>query len=152
MVKCCTTIHCLNLRCLATLLITKIINLNPDNNRNQKTVIKKKQFIFHEFRILIDEKFKHRLTIADYASLLNITATHLNRICRNTLDVSASDLIHERMLIEAKRLLIYTSMTINEVSNELGYLESAHFSKFFHRKIGQTPSNFRQNLTVKSGR
>lgn len=144
-----TAIHNLNLRCLATLFITKIINVNPDIHESPKQTTSKKQFIFHGFREFINKKFKTRLSVADYASLLNITPTHLNRICRDILNVSASDLIHERTLIEAKRLLIYTSLTINEVSYELGYIDPAHFSKFFHRKTTQTPSSFRKNLTIR---
>lgn len=143
-----TTIHNLNLRCLATLLMTKIINVNPVIHNKQKPTISKKDFIFHGFREHINNNFKKRLAVSEYAELLNITPTHLNRICRKTLDVSASDLIHERTVIEAKRLLIYTSMAINEISYELGYLEPAHFSKFFHVKTGKTPSNFRNNLTM----
>ncbi|MDX2369016.1 MAG: helix-turn-helix domain-containing protein [Colwellia sp.] len=144
-----TAIHSLNLRCLATLLITKIIHVNPDTHKIPKQTISKKQFIFQNFRGLVNENFKTRLSVTDYSSLLNITPTHLNRICRNTLDVSASDLIHERTLIEAKRLLLYTSMTISEISYELGYIDPAHFSKFFHRKITQTPSDFRKHLATK---
>jgi len=142
-----TTIHSLNLRCLATLLMTKIIHINPVIH-NKKSPTSKKDFIFHTFRELINEKFKKRLAVAEYAKLLNITPTHLNRICRNTLDVSASDLINERTLNEAKRLLIYTSMTISDISYELGYLEPSHFSKSFHRNINKTPSNFRKDLTI----
>tara|TARA_R110002050_G_scaffold247843_1_gene385624 strand:+ start:4461 stop:5345 length:885 start_codon:yes stop_codon:yes gene_type:complete len=146
-----TAIHGLNLRCLATLLITKIININPVIFNNTKPITNKKQFIFKAFRELIDKCFKKRLAVADYAKLLAITPTHLNRICRNTLDVSASDLLNERTFIEAKRLLIYTSMTISEISYELGYMEPAHFSKSFHKNIGQTPSSFRKNLMVNTG-
>lgn len=142
-----TTIHSLNLRCLSTLLMTKIININPVIHNKLKPVTSKKDFIFHDFRVLINENFKNRLAVAEYADLLHITPTHLNRICRNTLDVSASGLINERTFNEAKRLLIYTSMTISEISYELGYLEPSHFSKSFHKHINQTPSNFRKNIT-----
>ena len=142
-----TTIHRLNSRCLATLLMTKIIYINPVTDIKLKPTTSKKDFIFHEFRELINRNFKKRLTVSEYAALLNITPTHLNRICRKTLNVSASDLINERALNEAKRLLIYTSMTVSEISYELGYLEPAHFSKSFSKNINQTPSGFRKNLT-----
>jgi len=144
-----TAIHSLNLRCLATLLITKIVNLNPEAYKNSKQIIPKKEFTFHQFRELINENFKTRLSVSKYANILNITPTHLNRICKNTLNTSASDLIHERTIIEAKRLLIYTSMTISEISYELGYKEPAHFSKFFSLKTAKTPSSFRKNLIGK---
>lgn len=143
-----SSIHNLTLRCLATLFITKVITLKPTNHESSKIVTSKKQIIFHEFRVLINTKFKERYSVADYASLLNITPTHLNRVCRSILNVSASDLIHERTITEAKRLIIYTSMTISEISYELGYNEPAHFSKFFHIKTNQTPSDFRKNLKL----
>jgi len=136
----------LALRCLTTLLITKISRLHPPAENQPKEITSQKQILLRNFQNMINVHFRERLSVAKYARDLNITPTHLNRICRSILDISASELLYERSLLEAKRLLIYTSMTIAEISYELGYCDPAHFSKFFHKKVTQKPSEFRRSF------
>jgi len=138
--------HGLVLRCLATLLMTRISRLHPHVESQSGEATSQKQILLRHFQKLINLKFRQRLSVAEYAGELNITPTHLNRVCRKVLNISASELLGERSLLEAKRLLIYTSMTIAEISYELGYCDPAHFSKFFHNKIKQKPSDFRKRF------
>ncbi len=136
----------LTLRCLATLLITKIVRMHPLVTKLPSEATSQKQIILRNFQSLINTKFKSRLSVVQYAHELNITPTHLNRISRAILNISASALIHERSILEAKRLLIYTSATIAEVAYQLGFNDPAHFSKFFHNKSTQKPSDFRKKF------
>ncbi|MBL4801097.1 MAG: helix-turn-helix domain-containing protein [Emcibacter sp.] len=136
----------LTLRCLATLLMTKIVRCQPAVDNVPKVATSQKQILLQRFRRLINMKFKKRLLVAEYAMELHITPTHLNRICRTILNISASELINQRSLLEAKRLLIYTSVTIAEISYELGFCDPAHFSNFFHNKTTDKPSDFRKNF------
>ncbi len=138
--------HGLTLRCLATVLITKISRIHSHKENYPSKITSQKQILLREFQNLINIKFREWRSVAEYACELNITPTHLNRICRAILDISASELLYERSLLEAKRLLIYTSMTIAEISYELGYCDPAHFSKFFHNKINQKPTDFRKGI------
>ena len=96
-----------------------------------------------EFRALVDRHFKDHWTVAAYASELAITPTHLNRISRNVLGRSALEVIHDRLLLEAKRNLVYTSMTVKEVSNALCFSDPAYFTRFFAKKAGESPTAFR---------
>jgi len=57
---------------------------------------------------------------------------------------SAQALVHQRQLLEAKRLLVYSSMTLSQIADALQFSEPAYFSRFFKRLTGQTPSAFRQ--------
>ncbi|MGK5078746.1 helix-turn-helix domain-containing protein [Janthinobacterium sp. HLX7-2] len=82
-----------------------------------------------------------------YAQCIGITATHLNPIARGHAGKSALELIHERVLLEAKRNLAYTSMTINVLSYALGFAEPAYFARFFKRHTGVTPKDFRMQLS-----
>ena len=136
--------YSLTLRSLASLLLAKIVRLNPITTNHPIMDSSRKQIILRSFQKKLNKKFKKRLLVADYAAELNITPTHLNRICKAILDVSASELIQERSLLEAKRLLIYTTITIAEISAELGFCDPGHFSKFFHNKVLQKPSDFRK--------
>lgn len=97
------------------------------------------------FRRLVETHFREHLPIEHYAQQLSISAAHLNALCRRLAGVSALQLINQRLLLEAKRNLVYTGMTVQEVSDQLGFSEPAYFSRFFKRGTGQSPKAFRGN-------
>jgi len=78
-----------------------------------------------------------------YAETLSVTPDHLSRSCRAVLGQSALDLLNERRMLEARRLLAYTSQSVAEVAQQLGYDDPAYFSKFFQRSTGNAPSAYR---------
>ncbi|WP_137819661.1 helix-turn-helix domain-containing protein [Pseudomonas sp. 2FG] len=96
-----------------------------------------------EFTRLLELQFRQHLPIERYAASLGISAAHLNALCRRLAGQSALQMINQRLLLEAKRCLVYTAMTINQVSDSLGFSEPAYFSRFFKRGTGQSPKQFR---------
>ena len=82
--------------------------------------------------------------VAWYADQLSMSAAHLNVITRTHAGKSPLQLIHERLALEAGRSLVYTSMTIGEISDVLGFSEPAHFTRFFRKAAGESPRAFRQ--------
>ena len=95
------------------------------------------------FTRLLESHFREHRPIEQYASELGISAAHLNALCRRLAGQSALQLINQRLLLEAKRSLVYTAMTINQVSDSLGFSEPAYFSRFFKRGCGLSPKAFR---------
>jgi AraC family transcriptional activator of pobA len=95
------------------------------------------------FVALVDENFSKHTTLDHYAARLDISTAHLNAICRQMSGRSALQLIHERLILEARRELIYTSMTIKEISELLGFTDPAYFTRFFKRQMGVSPKDFR---------
>jgi AraC family transcriptional activator of pobA len=95
------------------------------------------------FTQLLETHFRQHLPIEYYAGALGISAAHLNALCRRLAGQSALQMINQRLLLEAKRCLVYTAMTINQVSDSLGFSEPAYFSRFFKRGTGQSPKAFR---------
>ncbi|PKL99440.1 MAG: AraC family transcriptional regulator, partial [Gammaproteobacteria bacterium HGW-Gammaproteobacteria-7] len=95
------------------------------------------------FTRLLESHFREHRPIEQYASELGISAAHLNALCRRLAGQSALQLINQRLLLEAKRSLVYTAMTINQVSDSLGFSEPAYFSRFFKRGSGLSPKAFR---------
>ncbi len=95
------------------------------------------------FTRLLEARFREHLPIEHYAAALGISAAHLNALCRRLAGQSALQLINQRLLLEAKRNLVYTAMTINQVADSLGFSEPAYFSRFFKRSSGQSPKDFR---------
>ena len=102
------------------------------------------------FQALIEAHYREQPTIESLAIRLGITAAHLNTLCRQFAERSALQLLHERTLLEAKRQLTYTNMTISEVADSLGFSEPAYFTRFFKRHTGLPPKVFRlrQNMAV----
>jgi AraC family transcriptional activator of pobA len=99
---------------------------------------------FQNFCQLIEENYMTHKPLSWYAHRLGITAAHLNAVCRQAVGKSALELIHERMILEAKRNLVYTSMTINVVSYTIGFADPAYFTRFFKREVGMSPKEFRR--------
>ncbi|HAT29624.1 MAG TPA: AraC family transcriptional regulator [Janthinobacterium sp.] len=98
---------------------------------------------FAQFELLIEEKYTGHHPVGYYAGRIGITSAHLNTIARGLSGKSALQLIHERVLLEAKRNLAYTSMTVSVVSYALGFGDPAYFTRFFKRHIGLAPKDFR---------
>ncbi len=96
------------------------------------------------FTQLLEAHFREHLPIERYAERLGISAAHLNALCRRLAGQSALQLINQRLLLEAKRCLVYTAMTVNQVADSLGFSEPAYFSRFFKRGTGQAPKAFRR--------
>lgn len=95
------------------------------------------------FTTLVDQHFREHWSIARYASQIGINSNRLNLICRNHAGQSALQIINERLLLESKRCLTYTDMTISEVSDSLGFSEPAYFSRFFKKIYGISPRDYR---------
>jgi AraC family transcriptional activator of pobA len=97
------------------------------------------------FARLIEAHYKDHWAIQHYADRLGITTTHLNTICRRALDLSALEVLHQRLVLESKRSLVYTTLGINEIADLLGFSEAAYFTRFFKRMTGMTPKDFRKH-------
>lgn len=96
---------------------------------------------------LIDENFKTVKSPAEYADKMNMTIRHLNRISQEALKKSTGDLIFERIILEAKRLLIHTNISIGEVADQLGYYDYSYFIRLFKKKTGYSPKEFQQKIS-----
>lgn len=99
--------------------------------------------IISRFLHLIDEHFRTERSVSFYAEKLNISANYLNIVCKKNLNASASSLIQDRILLEAKRLLKVSEMSVKDILYDLGFYDHASFSKFFKAQTGMTPSQFK---------
>jgi AraC family transcriptional activator of pobA len=95
------------------------------------------------FQQLIDIHFKEEKLVSFYAEKLHISANYLNILCKRNLKVSATQFIQQRILLEAKRLLKATTLSIKEIAFELDFADHAYFSNFFKTQTGTTPTGFR---------
>jgi AraC family transcriptional regulator, transcriptional activator of pobA len=92
---------------------------------------------------LIGLHFREQLPIDFYARKLGLTPTHLNRIVRRLTGHPVGRLINDRIMEEARRDLVFTSMTVQQIAYELGFSDPAYFNRFFSRQLGMTPKAYR---------
>ncbi|WP_439490274.1 helix-turn-helix domain-containing protein [Algoriphagus sp.] len=98
---------------------------------------------FRNFTLLVDAHFKEKHSVADYASLLSIAPKTITHKFKRLNLPQPNDVIKNRLILEAKRLLVHTGMTAKEIAYELGYEDPAYFSRLFQLKTGESPSGFR---------
>lgn len=95
---------------------------------------------------LLEKKIQEKTTVNYYAKQLHVTPNYLNIICRKEVGLSAGDCVRQRLLLEAKRLLAMTQRDVKEISFDLGFQDTAYFSRFFKKHTGHTPKTFREQL------
>ncbi len=105
----------------------------------------KNTLVLQNFRTLIEEHFVQLRLPKDYAPLLFITPHQLNAVCKETLGIPAGELIRNRVLLEAKRLLINFSLPIGEIAYRLNFPDHSYFIKFFKKYTSVTPEAFRKS-------
>lgn len=93
---------------------------------------------------LIDLYYKEYRTLSKYADVMCFSPQHLNSLCKKGLNKTVIQLLHERINLEAKRLLLFTEMTVSHIADELGYSDKSNFINFFKKHCGDTPENFRR--------
>ena len=94
----------------------------------------------------IEADYEPPHSVQRYADQLNVTPRQLNRICRRVRGQSALTVIHERIALEAKRLLFYSEEPIKAIAYRLGFKDPAHFTHFFRREAGLAPESFRTQM------
>jgi len=92
----------------------------------------------------IESYYKEKKSAAFYANTLNITAKHLNRITKTTLNKTTTELITERILLEAKRLIVHSNNSLSNIAELLGYEDYSYFSKIFKKNTKITPIQFKK--------
>lgn len=100
--------------------------------------------IFHRFNELIEAHYLEHWALARYAQAAGVTEARLNDVCRRIADLPSKRLVLERVMQEAKRLLLFTRGSANEICYQLGFKDPAYFSRFFQRYAQMTPGEYRQ--------
>ena len=96
------------------------------------------------FKNLLEDKFKTIKSVAGYAGLMSVSERKLSKATATTIGKSPKELIDERVVLEAKRMLVHTSNSIKEIGFDLGFDEPTNFIKYFRKHEEKTPIEFRK--------
>lgn len=107
--------------------------------------------IIRKFENLINENYKTHRSAKDYAELLNLTPNYLNALCKKITGHSSGELIRERIMLEAKRLLVHTNQSVSEIAFFLRFEDNSYFCRFFKKYSAMSPAEFRDTHKFTSG-
>ena len=96
----------------------------------------------------MNDNFTRQHDVVFYADKLFITPNYLNKIVKQTFGVSTKQYIQNKVIEEAKRLLTYTTLSVEEISRELNYDTSTYFVRQFNKIVGLTPNQFRNEKKI----
>ncbi|MBB6369373.1 AraC family transcriptional regulator [Chryseobacterium shigense] len=119
---------------------TRLFSKNVDMHSSSASLSYFKHY--QDFEDLMEQHFTTQKSISYYASLLGITPKHLNRIIQTVVQKTATDIITERVVLEAKRMLMYLDESLIEIAFRLGYEEYSYFVRVFRKSSGMTPTQF----------
>ncbi len=105
--------------------------------------------LVNQFKETVENHFKEKHQVKEYAAILHITANHLNDVVRSFLGTSAKQYIQDRIALEAKREALFTELTSKEVGYNLGFNDPAHFGKFFRAQTEMSFQTFREAIRKK---
>jgi AraC family transcriptional activator of pobA len=98
---------------------------------------------YYHFMELLNAQYKFEKGVDSYAAQLNLSARQLNRLCKEAVNYTVSQLIDMRLYLEAKRRLYYTAESIKEISFDLGFEDPSYFARFFKNQSGLSPTLYR---------
>jgi len=132
----------------ATLISLCFVRLmSEEANASTQATKDNRAILVRRYLKQIEARFQTQRPLSAYAQELGVSTSHLSRVCRDVLGYSALTLLHNRILLEAKRKLAYTSLTVSEVAFALGFSDPAYFSRFFAAKMGKSPSVWRASVS-----
>ena len=104
------------------------------------------KMLVKNFKIVVEKNYMKWHQVKEYADALNITPNYLNEVIRSSVNVTAKDFIQNRIILEAKRKLIFTDKNGKEIGFDLGFEDPSHFSKFFKSNTGMAMQEFKDSI------
>ncbi|POT56085.1 AraC family transcriptional regulator [Citrobacter amalonaticus] len=131
---------------LFSLLGTLLVWLRRQDLTNvvQKDKTERKRSVMRLFARQVESHYREHISLVEYARRVGISVNVLNQLCREFHNCSALVVLHQRLMLEAKRSLQYTGMTISQVSDYLGFSDVTYFSRFFKRHADMSPKTYRE--------
>ena len=124
-------------------VLAQVLRLSQTFERASASDVRRRRALVARFRELIARSLGESKTVAEYAAALNVSESQLRKACLSIAQQPPIKLVHGRVLLEAKRQLLYTSKPVSEIAYELGFDDPAYFTRFFSRRTGMSPRAYR---------
>jgi AraC family transcriptional activator of pobA len=134
------------LRILLKRLLIKLTRLARKQYLGSSVITEAEFDTIRSFNLLVENHFREFHLVKQYAQILNISPKTLSNLFNREVNITPLEVIHNRILLEAKRLLFYTNKQAKEIAFDLGFLETSHFSRFFKNQAGLSPQLYKNNL------
>ncbi len=132
---------------VASLLTVYLLKLNDENISEVKSSADNKYLeYFNQFKLLVEQNYSKTRDAKEYASDIAISYKHLNDVCKEIVKTTAKAFIDSYVVLEAKRMLVSTSLSVKEIAFTLGFDEPTNFLKYFKKHTSLTPVEFRNAL------
>lgn len=129
---------------LAVFVLRRKLSLKGNARKQKGRISDQLEQLFQRYQELVNRDYSKQPSVGQLAEELGTTSARINTVCRRLVNKSALEVLHERIVLQAKRELTYTSMTINQIADALGFSEAPYFTRFFKRETGDTPRAFRK--------
>ena len=103
----------------------------------------KGHIVVKKFFQLVEENYAQNLTVAEYAERMAITPNHLTQTVNQLTGKTSSQIIKSKQILEIKRLLVHTNLSVTEIAMRLNFPDQSYFTKFFKREAGVSPLQYR---------
>lgn len=124
----------------------EFVRQSPNPKAEPAAVNSYSQERFEEFSALLDKHIATLKQVAQYTDLMNLSPYQLNEITKSSVGKTASEIINDHIILEAKRYLLATTNQIKEIADQLGYEDFSYFIRFFKKHTGYTPDAFRHHF------
>ncbi len=139
-----------SIRALQTALMGELRSiLKKEKDEVSKQAFGRKEAVFHQFAALVNQYADKEHSISFYANQLCLTPNHLGAIIREVSGMTVLDWIHRRIIQQAKLLLMYSDLPVGEASEQLNFSSPSSFCKFFKKKSGMTPLQYREEREMR---
>ena len=118
---------------------------NKNEQPGRENITENKDKLFHNFRVMLTQKFREERSVQYYADNLNISTRHLNAICQRTSGQNAKEIIDQYTIIELQLALMYTHKSFQELVNDFHFPDQSYLNRYFKRHTGYSLSEFRAN-------
>ncbi|MBG6131146.1 AraC-like DNA-binding protein [Aquimarina sp. EL_43] len=134
---------------LSNVLKAFLLRIEREKRKNGKTIKTdlSRNFTYLKFRDLLEHNFYQNWSVSNYADQLSISTKTLNSIIKSEMGKTTSQVIADRILLEAKRKLIHTNARINQIGYDLGFQDPYYFIKYFKKHLKISPSEFRKTIS-----
>ena len=136
---------------LLGVILANVLRLSHAPAESTEAIAGRHRDLVTRFREAIETAFREGWSLAEYASALSVSPSRLRNACLSVTEQSPLQVVLARILLEAKRQLLYTSLSVSEIAYGLGFDDPAYFTRFFSQRTGVSPRAFRSPGTRRNG-